>query len=102
LTGLLSGLEDRQVDGLSGVDLSKEHRDSVDLVILDMTMPGIGGHETFVLLRKINSQLPVIVSSGYALQDRSIFVDDPRVELLPKPINIQSLKAAMARNLQLR
>ncbi|MBN1163201.1 MAG: response regulator [Candidatus Krumholzibacteriota bacterium] len=37
----------------------------IDLVILDLVMPEINGPETFAQLRKINPELPVIISSGF-------------------------------------
>jgi PAS domain S-box-containing protein len=38
---------------------------AVDLVVLDMTMPGMSGEETLQHLRAIRPELPVILSSGY-------------------------------------
>ena len=42
---------------------------TIDLVILDMIMPELGGGETFDLLKEINPQIRVILSSGYSLDD---------------------------------
>jgi len=35
------------------------------LVLLDLSMPGLSGEETYDELRKINAEVPVILSSGY-------------------------------------
>lgn len=40
-----------------------------DLVILDLTMPGLSGAETFTRIRAMDADLPVILSSGYAEHD---------------------------------
>lgn len=52
-------------DGLEGLALFKEHIDSIALVILDLTMPGMDGDEVFREIKKLSSGVPIIVSSGY-------------------------------------
>ena len=37
----------------------------MDVVILDMNMPGMGGRETLLNLRRTNPGLPVVVSTGH-------------------------------------
>jgi PAS domain S-box-containing protein len=43
----------------------------VDLVILDMIMPGISGGATFDRLREINPEVRVLLSSGYSLDGQA-------------------------------
>ena len=43
----------------------------IDLVILDMIMPGLDGGQTFDRIREINPQMPVMLSSGYAINGRA-------------------------------
>ena len=43
----------------------------VDLVVLDIIMPDIGGKETFKELCKINKDVDVMLSSGYSLDDQA-------------------------------
>lgn len=54
--------------GKDAVRIYMENSQSIDLVILDMIMPGIGGGETFDYIRKINPDARIILSSGYSLQ----------------------------------
>ena len=56
-------------DGIEAIKVFQEHKDEVRAVILDMTMPNMGGEETFGELRKIRGDLPVIISSGYNEQE---------------------------------
>jgi two-component system cell cycle sensor histidine kinase/response regulator CckA len=42
-------------------------RKEIDLVILDMIMPGISGGETFDRLREIHPKISVLLSSGYSI-----------------------------------
>ena len=55
----------RAEDGARGVALFRDQRERVDLVLLDLSMPGLSGEETFRRLREIDPGVPVILSSGY-------------------------------------
>jgi len=56
-------------DGVEAVEIFKDHHAEIDAVLLDMTMPRMGGEEAFVQLRRIDPQVKVILSSGYNEQD---------------------------------
>jgi PAS domain S-box-containing protein len=57
--------------GEAALELVERSRDSVDLVILDYIMPGMGGRRCLQQLRKIAPRLPVIISSGYSAEATS-------------------------------
>jgi CheY-like chemotaxis protein len=52
-------------DGAEGVRTFVEHKDEISLVLLDMTMPGLGGEESFRALRDLRADIRVLLSSGY-------------------------------------
>ena len=52
--------------GEEGVRLYKAHAAEVDLVLLDLSMPGIGGKEAFRLLKGVHAGVKVILSSGFS------------------------------------
>ncbi len=52
-------------NGKEAVDLYHVLADKIDLVLLDMTMPVMGGEETFRELKTIRADVRVILSSGY-------------------------------------
>jgi len=54
-------------EGKEAVRLFREGKERIDLVILDMIMPGMGGKETFEQLRSIDPGVNVLLSSGYSL-----------------------------------
>ena len=56
-------------DGCEAVELFRRHAGEIGVVVLDMTMPGKGGEETFRDLRRIRPDVKVILSSGYNEQD---------------------------------
>jgi PAS domain S-box-containing protein len=57
--------------GAQAVSIYREHRERIDLVILDVVMPGMGGSETFERLKAINPEVAVLLSSGYSLNGES-------------------------------
>jgi len=54
-------------DGEEAVRIFIENTDSIDLVFLDMTMPGLSGLETLEEMRKIRPDIKALVASGYPL-----------------------------------
>jgi two-component system cell cycle sensor histidine kinase/response regulator CckA len=60
-------------DGLEAVRMLQESRNLDDgkiiCAILDMTMPTLSGEETFTELRRLQLDLPIILSSGFSEQD---------------------------------
>ncbi len=71
---------------------------TVDLVILDMNMPGLGGAETLPRLRALRPQLPVLLATGRADQKAKSLVEGyPDVTLLPKPFGLSELREQLAR-----
>lgn len=56
-------------DGERALDLWEEHREAIDLVILDVTMPRLGGRETLARLRERAPGLRILLTSGYDAAD---------------------------------
>ena len=54
-------------NGLEAIRTYEEKQDHIQLVILDMIMPEMGGSETFDRLRALNPRLKVLLSSGYSI-----------------------------------
>lgn len=57
--------------GKLAVDMFREKSEDIDLIILDMIMPGMDGDQTFDQLREINSSIPILLSSGYSLNSQA-------------------------------
>jgi PAS domain S-box-containing protein len=56
-------------DGLEAVEFLRQHPHEVSCVLLDLSMPHMGGEETFRELRLVRGDIPVVLSSGYSEQE---------------------------------
>jgi CheY-like chemotaxis protein len=56
-------------DGHAGLEVFRQHAGQLSAVVLDLTMPRMGGDEVFVEMRRIRPEVPILMSSGYAEQD---------------------------------
>jgi two-component system, cell cycle sensor histidine kinase and response regulator CckA len=57
--------------GKQGLKVYEQNKDAIDIVILDMIMPEIGGKETFDTMLQINPSVKVLLSSGYSLDGQA-------------------------------
>src|SRR5579871_315101 len=55
-------------DGEEAVKVYRENADAIDLVFLDMTMPGLSGMEALEQMREIRPKIKALVASGYPLE----------------------------------
>ena len=83
-------------DGLEALEIYAKHKSEIRGVLLDLTMPNVSGEEVFHELRKMDSQLPVILSSGYNQSDvvRN-FAGRDVVHFLQKPYGRRQLTKVM-------
>jgi CheY-like chemotaxis protein/two-component sensor histidine kinase len=58
-------------DGISGVALFRANKPEIDVVLLDMTLPGLSGREVLEELRRMQPDVKVILTTAYS-QDRAI------------------------------
>jgi CheY-like chemotaxis protein len=78
--------------GEEALDQFGQHRESIGCVVLDLTMPGIGGKTTFERLRTLNPDLPIIIASGLAVdQVTAQFGDMQPSSVIQKPYQIADL-----------
>jgi CheY-like chemotaxis protein len=86
------------VDGLQACEVFQSHSGRIDIVLLDLVMPGITGLETCRRLREIRPSLKVILSSGYTSAE---VVREARqagaVGFIGKPYSLEDLSAALRR-----
>lgn len=85
-------------DGVECIRMFAERPHDFRLVLLDLTMPVMGGATAFRELRKIRPDIPVILSSGYSEQEAfRQFGSHPKVAFLKKPYLVNDLKEVISR-----
>ncbi len=85
------------VDGVDGLEKFQERNQAVDAVLLDLTMPRLNGEDTLRELRRLDSSLPVVLSSGFSEQEiRGRFHGDTPTSFLQKPYTAKTLAEIIA------
>ncbi len=75
----------------------------IDLVFLDMIMPGMGGGETFDRIREIKPEMPLILSSGYSINGQAEKIIRRGCDgFIQKPFNIAEISIIIRKVLALR
>jgi CheY-like chemotaxis protein len=78
--------------GQEEIAVYMEKRNEIDLVILDMVMPGLSGGETFDRLREIDPQIRVLLSSGYSITGQAKQILERGCNgFLQKPFQLKTL-----------
>jgi PAS domain S-box-containing protein len=74
--------------GLESLEVYKKHREEIQMVILDMIMPQMDGKATLEELKKINSEVKILLSSGYSLNEKAKEILDMGCQgFIQKPFN---------------
>lgn len=79
-------------DGRQGIDLYRERPDSIDLVILDLIMPEMGGRQCLESILQINASAKVVIASGHSANGQ--LEDAHRMgsaAIISKPYDVTSL-----------
>jgi signal transduction histidine kinase/CheY-like chemotaxis protein len=54
-------------DGKEAIEVYNKNKGDIDMVVLDMIMPDMGGSEAYDRLKQINPSIKVLLSSGYSI-----------------------------------
>jgi two-component system cell cycle sensor histidine kinase/response regulator CckA len=80
--------------GQEAIGLYEKHKEEIDLIILDMIMPEMGGAETFDRLKKINEHVNVMLSSGYSINGQAMEILNRGCNgFLQKPFAMETLSS---------
>ena len=82
----------RASSGKKALEVYEAEKGGIDLVILDMVMPGMGGGDTFDRIRAIEPHAKVLFLSGYSLDDEASEILKRGCEgLIEKPFKVKEL-----------
>jgi CheY-like chemotaxis protein len=80
------------IDGGEAVEIYEKNQDRLDIVILDMVMPGMGGGEVYDRLKEINPNVKVLLASGFAIDgEASTILERGCDAFIQKPFNMKEL-----------
>ncbi|MCP4547359.1 MAG: response regulator [bacterium] len=86
------------VDGNEAVDIYRNSDCRIDIVVLDMIMPSMSGEDTYRLLKAIDPNVRVLLSSGFTGGETAAqLIEDGALDFLQKPYRIAELAAQIAK-----
>jgi two-component system cell cycle sensor histidine kinase/response regulator CckA len=86
------------VDGRDALDRFKAYEGVIDCILLDLTMPHMGGEETFDALYRLDSKVQVLISSGYTEHNVARRFEGRQIAgFIQKPYDVDELRDALHR-----
>lgn len=83
--------------GHSAIEIFRDRANEIDLVVLDVSMPDLGGRDVIREIRKIRPDVPVLTSSGHPRSEvERYFNADHPSGFLSKPYKPEDLAAAVS------
>jgi two-component system cell cycle sensor histidine kinase/response regulator CckA len=78
--------------GKEAIEIYRTNKNKINIVILDMIMPDMGGGETYDRLKKINPEIKVLLSSGYSINGQASEIMNRGCNgFIQKPFNVEQL-----------
>ena len=78
--------------GEAAIEIYKKKRDQIDLVLLDVGMPGMGGRRCFEELFRINPEIKVIIATGYLAAGKvKKMIDTGAAGFISKPYRLADM-----------
>lgn len=82
--------------GEEALEQLNAHQGAIGCVVLDLTMPGMDGRQTFKQMRELIPDLPVIVASGLAAEQiKGHFTEMQPTAVIQKPYQVADLSATI-------
>ncbi|MCB2214975.1 MAG: PAS domain-containing protein [Desulfobulbaceae bacterium] len=88
-------------DSIQALTLIREKGQQIDLLITDMTMPGLTGERLALETSRLFPALPIILVSGNTARLPESLADHPAIEVVPKPVDRKQIMTVI-RNLLTR
>ncbi len=77
--------------GKEALEIYSANRDKIDIVVLDMIMPGMGGGETYDSIKALKLDVKVLLSSGYSIMgEASAILNRGCQGFIQKPFTMKS------------
>ena len=81
-------------DGKEALEIFKKNQDVIDIVVLDMVMPNMGGGEAYDSMREIKPDIKVLLSSGFSVDGEATEILERGCDgFIQKPFTMKELSA---------
>jgi CheY-like chemotaxis protein len=78
--------------GKEAIQIYQKNKDHIDMIILDMIMPDMGGSEVYDTIKAINPEVKVLLSSGYSVEGQATEILKKGCNgFIQKPFTLKSL-----------
>ena len=79
-------------DGIEGIEMFNKHGGVIDIVLLDVIMPKLGGRETYEEIKRIKPSVNVLFVTGYgpSIIDNNVLSDNG-VGIIQKPYSAEAI-----------
>jgi two-component system cell cycle sensor histidine kinase/response regulator CckA len=87
-------------DGWAAIDLIRNREEKIDLILLDVTIPGASSPEVFTEAQRIRPEIKVILTTAYEREAASNSFDAPQLKgYIRKPYQFADLMRLLADSL---
>ena len=84
-------------DGWAAIDLIRNREEEIDLILLDMTIPGASSPEVFTEAQRIRPEIKVILTTAYGREAAGNSFDAPQLKgFIRKPYQFAELVRLLA------
>jgi DNA-binding NarL/FixJ family response regulator len=101
VSGAIPGAKIHEANDFESLAAALEETPDMDLVLLDLTMPGVRGFSGLLFLRSERPAVPVIVVSGN--EDRAVMrqcIEFGAAAYIPKSLDVETMRAAICKVLE--
>lgn len=86
--------------GKEAMELFDTHKAEIELVLLDLIMPNVGGIDVYKHIQKTDTSMPVVFQTGFNLNsENGEFISKQGLTVLTKPYSMTELKKTVMENL---
>ena len=86
--------------GKEAVEVYGKHKEEIDLVVLDMIMPDMGGGDAYDRMKEINPNIKVLLSSGYSIDGKAAEILERGCNgFIQKPFGLEELSQSIMETL---
>jgi CheY-like chemotaxis protein len=78
-------------NGKVGLEVFQAQQENIDLILLDLLMPVMGGEETLKRIRELGAAVPIVLMSGFEEEEAVRRAGEGVFAFVHKPFTFQTL-----------